>query len=70
MEINDIRPSSENPDDFTTEYKQGYKDGWDAIESQIKTALTTYEAVIFICEECGQLAYMIDPGEGLMSHIN
>ena len=69
-EFNDGREESENPEDFSQEYKQGFKDGWDSIESRIKRAIETYEAVIFICQECGQLAYMIDPGDGLVTHIN
>lgn len=70
MEINDGRPESDNPSDFSQDYKSGWKDGWDQIESQIKQAIETYEAEIFICSECGKLAYMIDPGDGLVTHID
>jgi hypothetical protein len=69
MEHNTGRPESENPDDFSPEYKTGFRDGWDSIESQIKSAIETYEAVIFVCNECGKLAY-IDPGDGLITHID
>ena len=69
MEHNTGRPESENPADFTPEYKTGFRDGWDSIESQIKSAIETYEATIFVCEDCGKLAYMVDPGDGLVTHI-
>ena len=68
--INDGRRESDNSQDFSAEYKQGWKDGWDSIESKIKGAIETYEAEIFICSECGKLAYMIDPGDGLITHID
>lgn len=70
MDINDGRPESDNPADFTQEYKTGFKDGWDSIESKIKLAIETYEASIFVCPDCGRLAYMIDPGDGLVTHID
>jgi hypothetical protein len=63
------RTESGSPADFSQEYKTGFKDGWDSIESKIRNAIETYEAVIFICEDCGKLAYMIDPGDGLVTHI-
>jgi hypothetical protein len=70
QEINDGRVESENPADFSEEYKQGFKDGFDSIEYQIKNVIETYNAEIFICKECGKLAYMIDPGDGLVTHID
>lgn len=63
------REESQNPDEFSDEYKQGFKDGWDAIEERIKNAIRSYEAQIFICDDCDKLAYMVDPGDGLVSHI-
>jgi hypothetical protein len=48
----------------------GWKDGWNSIESQIKSAIETYEAVIFVCDQCGKLAYMVDPGDGLITHFD
>jgi hypothetical protein len=70
LEINDGRPTSDKPEDFSPEYKTGFRDGWDAVEAQIKQAIETYEAQIFICECCGKLAYMVDPGDGLVTHID
>jgi hypothetical protein len=70
LEHNTGRPESENPDDFSKEYKTGWKDGWESIESRIKTAIETYDAEIFVCADCGKLAYMIDPGDGLVTHID
>jgi hypothetical protein len=70
LEHNTGRPESENPEDFSSEYKTGFRDGWDSIESQIKSAIENYEASIFICSNCGRLAYMVDPGDGLVTHID
>ena len=69
MKHNTGRSASDNPDDFTPEYKTGFRDGWDSIESRIKTAIETYKATIFVCEECGCLAYMVDPEDGLITYI-
>lgn len=51
-------------------YEAGRKAGKQIIIEQIKSAIETYEAVIFICDGCGRLAYMIDPGDGLTTHID
>lgn len=69
MEHNTGRVKSEDPNEFTEEYKQGWRDGWDHIEDEIKKAIETYGATIFVCPECGVLAYMVDPGDGLVTHI-
>lgn len=69
-EINDGREESDNPAEFSADYKQGWRDAWDKLSGEIKSAIETYEAVIFICDECGNLAYMIDPGDGLVSHFD
>lgn len=70
LEHNTGRPESDIPTEFSQEYKTGWKDGWDSIESRIKGAIETYEAQIFVCGECGKLAYMVDPGDGLVTHFD
>lgn len=63
------RIDSGNSEDFSADYKQGYKDGWDAVEKFIREAVETYETTIFICQDCDKPAYMIDPGDGLVTHL-
>ncbi len=53
----------------STDYQRGREDATKAITEAVKAAIETYEAIIFVCENCGRLAYMIDPGDGLITHI-
>jgi hypothetical protein len=44
------------------------KEAVEAAIEIVKNAIETYEATLFICPDCKRLAYMIDPGDGIVSH--
>jgi hypothetical protein len=62
-----MRHCGSDPTDRSASSASGSADS--RLADRIKDAIRTYDAEIFICSECGRLAFMIDPGDGLIDHL-